>query len=194
MYLPIHLLFLKDKGINIAEIGIIFGIISLSGLFLEVPLGVLADHLGQKKVAIAGLLLSAVSYLLLLFSQSFFLLVIYALLNGAAEAGLSGALDAVIINSFESEEHAKLLSMFSAIQYSVNAITGLIIGIIYNFDSNLPFWFVILSTLLLIPIIAIFKEVKSENSELDKRKGERKDTKKLLYSLVPVLITAFILG
>ncbi|MDM8535968.1 MFS transporter [Desulfobacterales bacterium HSG17] len=71
MRLPIVPLYAKSLGIDTAHIGIINSIFYLSAGTLSLPLGILSDQLGRKRLAVSGLLLLSVSSFLLYYSETF---------------------------------------------------------------------------------------------------------------------------
>ena len=68
--LPIFVLLMQDRGLNLAEIGIALAIQSAVAMAAEIPSGRLADRYGQRLTLWLGTLLRAASLISLLFARS----------------------------------------------------------------------------------------------------------------------------
>lgn len=81
---PFLTLYITRKfGVGMTEVGIIFGLFSVSSVIGSMISGALTDHLGRKQMLIAGLLISALTSLFMGLAPSF-----NFFLGGAAIAGL----------------------------------------------------------------------------------------------------------
>jgi len=102
--LPVSVLFMKARGIDLFQLGVIMGVYSLVIVLLELPTGGLADAIGRKTVSLLaqGLNLAAGMVLLLSFSFEGFLLAM--ILLGIGRALSSGALDAWFVDSLQAVE------------------------------------------------------------------------------------------
>ncbi len=70
MRLPVVPLFARSLGIGTFEIGIINSLYMLAAGGLSMPLGIMSDRLGRKRLILAGLLIAAVSSFLFAFTQT----------------------------------------------------------------------------------------------------------------------------
>ncbi len=129
--IPVLSLALLERGITLEGLALIFGIYSLTVIVLEVPSGFLADLAGRKMIFI----LSNVFYLgavtLLLFADSFSLLLPVIILWGAGKAFASGSLDALIIDTYtQTYGDGKMPAVTSrlALLETVGIAAGAILG------------------------------------------------------------------
>ncbi|SPF40343.1 Major facilitator superfamily MFS_1 [Syntrophobacter sp. SbD1] len=71
MRIPILPLYARSLGIDTIRIGVINSLFMLAAAGMSMPLGILSDRLGRKRLVMAGILISASSSLLLGFSRTF---------------------------------------------------------------------------------------------------------------------------
>ena len=92
--LPVLVLHMSDRGLDLGLIGIAFALRAVCVVVLEVPTGGLADAIGRKPIALASQVFTFVSLVFLLVVGGPFTLLAYALFQGIGSALHSGALDA----------------------------------------------------------------------------------------------------
>ncbi|MBB6480919.1 MFS transporter [Spirochaeta isovalerica] len=98
--IPVMTLFLLEKGLSLAQVGITFASYGAATVLLELPTGGLADALGRKKVYIYSLLFQITGALLVLFVNSLPALMICFIFQGVARSLSSGTMDAHFIDEF----------------------------------------------------------------------------------------------
>ena len=101
--LPAALLVLlvQSRDVTLGQIGLLFGVFSLTVAVFEVPSGMLADAWGRKRTALLAYVLMIAAQTLLLWAFSLPLLLVWALLNGVGRALVSGALEAWFVDAVE---------------------------------------------------------------------------------------------
>jgi len=100
----LYVLFLMEKGLNLAHIGIWAGANTMTVILLEVPTGGLADAWGRGRTfALASLLLSG-SLVLMAVVPGIPVLFIGAVLFGAGRALSSGSLDAWFVDALKKAD------------------------------------------------------------------------------------------
>lgn len=125
--MPVLVLHMTGRGLDLAIIGLAFTIRAVLVVLLELPTGGLADAIGRRPVALASQLFTAASFLALLFVSGPFLALVYALLQGIGAALHSGALDAWYVDELKRAEpdvelqpHLATVNVFQA--------SGMLIG------------------------------------------------------------------
>ncbi|MFF3597150.1 MFS transporter [Kitasatospora indigofera] len=98
---PVYALLFADHGLSTAEISVLFGVWSLTGVLLEVPSGVWADMVSRRLLLVAGPLLSAAGFGLWVTLPSFPAFAAGFVLWGAGGALRSGALEALVYEELE---------------------------------------------------------------------------------------------
>ncbi|HZJ09055.1 MAG TPA: MFS transporter, partial [Trueperaceae bacterium] len=92
--MPVLVLHMTGRGLDLALIGLAFTARALLVVLLELPTGGLADAIGRRPIALASQLFTLASFALLLFVTGPFTALAYAVLQGVGSALHSGALDA----------------------------------------------------------------------------------------------------
>ena len=93
---------LTDRGMDLFQISLLFGVYSLTTMTLELPFGGLADNFGRKPVFLAAVLASLASLALFLVSSDFGVLSLSFALIGLGRALRSGTLDAWFVETFKA--------------------------------------------------------------------------------------------
>jgi len=99
----IMFLFILERGFDLQDIGLIFGVLALTIILFEVPTGGLADAIGRKKTAIYSYLLNATAILLLYLSTNIGVALAYAVAAGLGRTLGSGSLDAWFIDEIKKD-------------------------------------------------------------------------------------------
>lgn len=102
--LPIAILYMQSRGLDLLQVGIVMGIYSLVIVLLELPTGGLADAIGRKKTAVLAQIINLASALGMIVSFSFEGFLLVMILMGIARALSSGALDAWFVDSLEAAD------------------------------------------------------------------------------------------
>lgn len=93
---------LLDRGMDLFQISILFGVYSVTTLTMELPFGGLADTLGRKPVFLAAVVASLVSLALFLSTSDVYVLALSFAFIGLGRALRSGTLDAWFVETFKA--------------------------------------------------------------------------------------------
>lgn len=93
---------LTDRGMDLFQISLLFGVYSLTTMAMELPFGGLADNIGRKPVFLSAVVASLVSLALFLSSSDFGVLALSFALVGFGRALRSGTLDAWFVETFKA--------------------------------------------------------------------------------------------
>jgi len=107
--LPVLVLHLTERGIDLALVGAAFALRAVVVVLLEVPTGGLADAVGRKPVALASQAFTLVSFVFLLVVTGPATLLLYALFQGVGAALHSGALEAWYVDRLRALDPAASL-------------------------------------------------------------------------------------
>lgn len=97
----IWVLYLGFKGMSLIEIGLLESIYHMTGVIFELPTGVIADIYGKKFSIVVGRILSIISCVLMITSNSFWGFGISFILSAASMNLNSGAGEALIYDSLK---------------------------------------------------------------------------------------------
>lgn len=128
---------LLAKGLSLSQILIIQSAYSIAIVLFEFPSGVLADNYSRKNLYSLSKLFLIIMFLIVLFSNQFYLIFAAWFCYGIAAALDSGTLDAYIINQLKLAHHGAELRKFLALSNRLE-IVGLLLGsslggILYHF-------------------------------------------------------------
>lgn len=128
---PIVILFLLDKGFSLSQILLLSSILVVSGMLCEIPTGVFGDRYGRKWSLVMGSIVSVVTWILWLYTNSFLGFTLLYILFGLANAFYSGSDEALIYDELKSNGKEgtaqKVFSRYDAI-VSIGAAVGALIG------------------------------------------------------------------
>ncbi|MCO4636720.1 hypothetical protein Si034_01510 [Streptococcus infantarius subsp. infantarius] len=128
---------LLAKGLSLSQILIIQSAYSIAIVLFEFPSGLLADNYSRKNLYSLSKLFLIIMFLIVLFSNQFYLIFAAWFCYGIAAALDSGTLDAYIINQPKLAHHGAELRKFLALSNRLE-IVGLLLGsslggILYHF-------------------------------------------------------------
>jgi MFS family permease len=117
-------------GYNSDAIGLLQGISRVGGAFLGIPIGILADRIGMKRVVIGATLIAAISYLPLLLLPSLPVLLLSRAAFGVALSATFIAAAPFLIALAEREHQAHAFGYYQVTTLSMAAFGSLIGGVL----------------------------------------------------------------
>lgn len=93
---------LTDRGMDLLQISLLFGVYSVTTMTMELPFGGLADNIGRKPVFLAAVVASLISLVLFLSTRNFHVLALSFAFIGLGRALRSGTLDAWFVEIFKA--------------------------------------------------------------------------------------------
>jgi MFS family permease len=93
---------LTDRGADLFQISLLFGVYSLTTMAMELPFGGLADSIGRKPVFLTAVVASLISLALFLSTSNFYVLALSFAFIGFGRALRSGTLDAWFVETFKA--------------------------------------------------------------------------------------------
>ncbi len=92
---------LIDRGMDLFQISLLFGVYSVTTMATELPFGGLADNIGRKPVFLSAVVASLISLVVFLSSRDFYVLAVSFAFIGFGRALRSGTLDAWFVETFK---------------------------------------------------------------------------------------------
>jgi len=122
--------YLLVRGYSLLDIGVFETVFHITGLTMEVPTGVLADLFGRKNSRLLGIISYLIYIVLILFTNSYFLIIIAFIFCGISFTFESGSQDALIYDSLkEMNQEDKYMRVNGRIEvlYQVSTVIVLFI-------------------------------------------------------------------
>ncbi len=152
------------------QIGILDGLVFGAGLITEIPAGSLADLLGRKNLLRVGLLMVALGSIVQGFAHAYLHILLGLFLFTVGMALISGADDALVYDSLESEGTAsrweKVVARKYQIMHTVIILSYLVGGVLYAVHFRLPFILSGLGVLIAFFVASSLKEVAAIREKL----------------------------
>ena len=122
----IWVLYLAFRGMSLVEIGLLESIYHITGVLFELPTGVIADVYGKKFSVVTGRIVSVISCILMITSDSFFGFAIAFCLSSASMNLNSGAAEALVYDSLkELGEEDKYKKIWGNLAFVMSIAQGL---------------------------------------------------------------------
>lgn len=170
IYAPVFGVYLESIGFSYSVIGIILGSYGITQILLRFPLGILSDflHNARKKLLIGGFIMALLSSLLLVFFDSFIMILISRLLAGVTA---SMWVMATVLYSyyFSAGKSAKAMGTLQFVTVATQFLSMAISGyLVHLFGWHFPFWVGAVASVLGIYFIWNIKEVHQNKREKEK--------------------------
>ena len=167
---PLFVVYGLSLGFTIAKVGILFGAMKISTFIFEVPTGIIADTYGRKKSILFAYALSGVSALIYFTNTDFFMLLLGSLIAGIALTFISGAFEALTVDSLNLSKDDKRRNrafVWIGIASTIGFIVGGVVGSGVAF-LNLKYIWLVQALIALIAFllgIMFLKETRYQKSE-----------------------------
>lgn len=109
----IWVLYLAYCGLNLAEIGLVEGIYHATSILCEIPSGAAADLLGRRRCMILSRICFAVSCVIMLFANGFFMFALSFIIQAVGNNLNSGSEEALVYDSMKAiGEEERYISVY----------------------------------------------------------------------------------
>lgn len=154
------------KGFSLTEIGLLEGIFHIASMSSEIPTGMYADVIGRKQSRMVSILFYLGYILLMIYAQSFYLIVLALVLCGISYTFESGSGEALIYDSLKESKEEDTYQSFlgrKEVLFQISSSLALVIGgYLATINYNYNFFFTgLIMILVLIPLF-FMKEVPLE--------------------------------
>ena len=164
----------KDFGVSSASVGWIINSYMLTCAVLAVPLGIIGDIKGKKKMLIAGLIVFFGSSIVASFSFNIIMLIVLRAVQGIGTAMIYSTNIAILVENSEKSSKGKNLGIAAGANY-LGLSAGPVLGGFLNYYYGWKGVFIASAIVSLIAVIFSFggvpKDVeRDERKELDLKK------------------------
>jgi MFS family permease len=122
MIVPLLPYYATDFGANATLVGVLISAFSVAQLLVAPVWGKFSDRRGRRPAILAGLIVTAVAYLLFAFAGSFWALLLSRIVQGIG-GGTIGVVQAYVADATEPGQRTQSLGWLSAVT-SMGAVTG----------------------------------------------------------------------
>ncbi len=164
--IPILPILVERIGGGAFLVGVAIAIFSLLQFIFSPILGRLSDKYGRRNILILTSFINSLSYFLLFFSQTFFIIILARIIAGIGSANISVA-QAYIADSTESHERTKAMALVGA-AFGLGFVVGPLLGGLTSGQFGINFPFLIPGVLSLLNTILIFFVLPESNKNLQK--------------------------
>lgn len=179
----------EQLNVSLEKIGLMITVFTLPGAVLAIPIGVLADRWGRKKVLIPALVLFGVSGTLCFFARDFELILGLRFFQGLGAACLGIINTTLIGDVFTGDQKAKAMGYNSGAISIAAALFPAIGGLLATINWYYPF--LIPSVALIVAVVVYFY---LDNPEPDNRPQLQNYFRNILKSILTrEAITLFLL-
>lgn len=190
-------LFFLAKGLNYAEIGIVFGVFSVAGFLFEIPTGFFGDKYGRRMSVIVGLAIMALTSFAWTYLANVYGFAVFAAMWMLGLTFISGSFDAYIFEYLKSKgkekSYDKVLSTVGSLGYFAAAVGSILGAYLYSLNVNFPYYLLSGIFLFSAAIVATMEpETKIKDGLVKSELKVFSGLKYVLSSKKLVLITLFL--
>ena len=165
----IFTIYLSQRGVSLAQIGILQGILWVSTFVAEVPMGLLGDRIGRKPLIVFGRASIAVYAVLMATGGDLWVFVLAFFLFGLGEAAISGADVSLLYESARDEggtdDFARVAGRFKGIASASLSVAMLAGGLLQVISWNLVFLGIAVLHVVTILIVLTVRETRRPDEE-----------------------------
>lgn len=139
-------LFYLSRGLNASEVIYLSLIWSATTLFADLPTSIIADRFGRKKTIMLGILLTAISTIILFFAEGFWQIIPVHIIGALGISFFSGADQALLYDSVKELGQEKSINRIAGKYFSAASLPKIIIPLLGSYIAKnlLPKEFLIL--------------------------------------------------
>jgi MFS family permease len=123
------------QGISIALMGLIVTVMGVSTFVASIPLGVVADKYGRKRLYIVGNVLASVILAVFALTTNIAVLLAAAVIEGISEAAFAASANALLAEKAQENRRTSAYSLFGFVQSIAFGVGSLIITLVLVFEN-----------------------------------------------------------
>ena len=173
-------LYLGERGMNMAQVGMLEGLLHLFIVLFEIPTGVIADLYGRKRSLLIGSAISLGYALLMMIGGHFFVFSLAFALFGLAITFKSGAAQALFYDTLaaagQESRYTKIMGNESALIYIALSVAQWGGGILAEHSWNWVYGgILVIQVIAMVPLLLVKEpkhaEVAEEAADTEPRRG-----------------------
>jgi MFS family permease len=163
---PIISLYAEDKGVSVAETGLVFSAFMIAASALAIPLGLVSDRLGRRHLILLGLVLTTASSFLFPLVKNLGLLLAVNALAGLGSAAYSPSMTAFVGDISTGRSVGRNLGIYTTamqVAMSLGPAIGGAIGDFTSYETTFMASGVMASIGVIIAVLAIPKSESADS-------------------------------
>jgi len=165
---PIFILFYQENGLSMTQIMILQSVYTATIILAILPSGIVADHIGRKKVLIANAFFYTLGWLIYSLSYNFAQFIFGEIAIGLSSAMWMASGSAFVYDTLKEigkeGSFKKLYGNIVSINYIFFALSSLFAGYIAKISLRTTFWLTIIPTFIAFLIAFTFKDPKKHKN------------------------------
>lgn len=155
----------EELGVSEVGVGMLFAVQAIVILFTTLPMGAFADRIGRKPMIVFGKIFQATSAILVIFSGSFWPLLLIMMLRGFGRGVSNPSIVAIFSGLVPASKRGRAMGIFSIFQNIGLVIGSTVGGFLYEFHSSeIPF--VACATIGFIGVFVVLLTVSEPKQDL----------------------------
>lgn len=135
LYTDLAYFLVKFQGIAPTPAGFVITVIGITLALESIPMGILADRYGRRKMLILGNLLASISLIGFALTSNLLLILIVAVLEGTGEAAYAVSVFALLAEKARDEKRTPAFSLLNTIGFIASALGSAVISSVYAFEG-----------------------------------------------------------
>lgn len=135
IYTDLSYFIIKIQGLAPTPAGYVITIMGLTLVAESIPLGILADRYGRRKMLVMGNLCASLSLIGFALTTNFSVMLIIAVLEGTGEASYAVSVSALLAEKAGDEKRTAAFSLLAFLGWVASALGGFVISSIFVFQS-----------------------------------------------------------
>ena len=164
MIYSIFSLYLRDLGMSLTQIGIVYTASSISGIIFAPVFGRLSDKIGRKPIIILSMASFSLVFLLYSLSRSFLHILPVLILEGGMWAAFGAVTPAFVADIAKERERGEYMGIYNQAWYTGWAIGPFLGGFLAD-SIGFRLSYIICSIVLLVGLFLVMTFVREEGEE-----------------------------
>jgi len=135
IYTDLGYYLINFQGIGHTEAGIVITVMGLTLVVESIPLGIIADRFGRKRMLVLGNLCASLSLIGFSLTSNYSLILLVAVLEGTGEASYAVSVSALLAGHAGDEKRTPAFSLLSILGWIASAVGAAVISSVVGLES-----------------------------------------------------------
>ena len=135
IYTDLGYYLINFQGIGHTEAGIVITVMGLTLVVESIPLGIIADRFGRKRMLVLGNLCASLSLIGFSLTSNYLLILLVAVLEGTGEASYAVSVSALLAGHAGDEKRTPAFSLLSILGWIASAVGAAVISSVVGLEG-----------------------------------------------------------